>query len=285
MLILLPSSCSCIPNIIALPLLDYKRLRICIQVLITFLRAFHLLTMLSFLHPTTILISGPTQCGKTYFFKQILAHKLIQPPPSRIIYVNSERPAELSEFPNIEFIQGISKLVETYETIDPKERNLIVIDDQMGEAGSHPLIGSLFTKNSHHKNITVIYIVQNLFDKGRHHRTISLNSHYLVLFKNPRDQGQVRALAQQVFPTNVKYLLDAFQDATRSKYGYLFLDCHPHTPTELRVRGNIFQNDEIDIYLQGEAEIPPVEKVFQLGDEGYINPGEKPEKDAHFSTD
>ena len=185
--------------------------------------------MLSFRHPTKILISGPTQCGKTYFFKQILAHKLIQPQPSRIIYVNSERPPEPSEFPNIEFIQGISKRVETYETIDPNERNLIVIDDQMGEAGPHPLIGSLFTKNSHHKNITIIYIVQNLFDYGRHHRTISVNSHYLVLFKNTREQGQVHALASQVFPTNVKYLLGAFPDATRSKSGYLFLHSHPNT--------------------------------------------------------
>ena len=57
------------------------------------------------------------------------------------------------------------------------------------------------------------------------------------------------------------------------------------TPTELPVRGNIFQNDEIEMYLQGEAEIPHVEKVFQLAAEGYINPGEKTEKDANFSTD
>ena len=56
--------------------------------------------MISFRHPTTILISGPTQCGKTYLFKQFIAYKLIQPPPSRILYGNSERPAEVCEFPN-----------------------------------------------------------------------------------------------------------------------------------------------------------------------------------------
>jgi hypothetical protein len=33
-------------------------------------------------------------------------------------------------------------------------------------------VASLFTKKSHHRNISVMYIVQNLF----HHRTISLNA-------------------------------------------------------------------------------------------------------------
>ena len=40
----------------------------------------------------------------------------------------------------------------------------------------------LFTKGSHHRNLTVIYIVQNVFDKGKYSRIISLNSNYhLVL--------------------------------------------------------------------------------------------------------
>jgi hypothetical protein len=33
-------------------------------------------------------------------------------------------------------------------------------------------VASLFTKKSHHRNISVMYIVQNLF----YHRTISLNA-------------------------------------------------------------------------------------------------------------
>ena len=57
------------------------------------------------------------------------------------------------------------------------------------------------------------------------------------------------------------------------------------TPTELRFRWNIFPNDENDIYIQWEEEIPAVEKVFQLGAEGYRNPGEKTEKDPNLSTD
>jgi hypothetical protein len=48
-------------------------------------------------------------------------------------------------------------------------------------------VASLFTKKSHHRNISIMYIVQNLF----HHRTISLNAHYMVLFQNLTDVSQI----------------------------------------------------------------------------------------------
>ena len=50
---------------------------------------------------------------------------------------------------------------------------------------------SLTTKGSsgsHHRNLSVIYTVQNLFHQGKGNRSKSLNSHYLVLYKNPRDK-------------------------------------------------------------------------------------------------
>ena len=50
---------------------------------------------------------------------------------------------------------------------------------------------NLFTKGSHHSNLSVLHLVQNVFDKNKHTRTISLNAHYLVIFKNPRDASQV----------------------------------------------------------------------------------------------
>ena len=52
-------------------------------------------------------------------------------------------------------------------------------------------VTKLFTKECHHRNISVMFIVQNLFGKKKEQRTISLNSHYLVVFKNPRDASQM----------------------------------------------------------------------------------------------
>ena len=43
----------------------------------------------------------------------------------------------------------------------PETRNLFIVDDMMGEKDA--IIAKLFTKKSHHRNLSVIYIVQNFF--------------------------------------------------------------------------------------------------------------------------
>ena len=66
-----------------------------------------------------------------------------------------------------------------------------MLDDQMIDASKDKSIVNLFTRGSHHRNLSVIYIVQNLFYQEKDSRSISLNSHYLILFKNPRDKLQI----------------------------------------------------------------------------------------------
>ena len=71
----------------------------------------------------------------------------------------------------------MKNFLDVLPTIELDERNLVVLDDQMSEAGKLEETSNLFTKWSHHRNITVVYVVQNVFDKGKVDRTISLNSH------------------------------------------------------------------------------------------------------------
>ena len=109
----------------------------------------------------------------------------------------------------------MKNLLKIISTIEPDETNLLVLDDQMLEAGNLEETSKLFTLGSHHRNITVFYINQNVFDKGKVNTTIALNSDHMVLFKNPRDKGQMRSLSQQVLKTDVKYFMDAFREALR----------------------------------------------------------------------
>jgi hypothetical protein len=46
-------------------------------------------------------------------------------------------------------------------------------------------VSELFTKGSFHRNIILVLITQNLFHQGPSSRDISLNSKYIVVFKNP----------------------------------------------------------------------------------------------------
>jgi len=162
--------------------------------------------MFSFKHPTTVLIAGPTQCGKTHFLISAIRHKLIQPESQRIVWVFSEWQdayADLArDMPQIEFMKNFQP--ELYESFDPHVRNMLVLDDQMENKTAHKRsddsIVKFFTQGSHHRNLTVVYIVQNLFNQDRSMRTVSLNAHYIVVFKNPRDGMQIQTLAWQMFP-------------------------------------------------------------------------------------
>ena len=108
--------------------------------------------------------------------------------------------------PHIEFVKGIPTALEQDSYFDVNKRNLIVFDDQMIDASKDKRIVNLFTRGSHHRNLSVIYIVQNLFHQGKGSRSISLNSHYLVLFKNPRDKLQILTLAKQMYPGQTDFL-------------------------------------------------------------------------------
>ena len=108
-------------------------------------------------------------------------------------------------------------------SFDSKNRNLVVIDDLMSETD---------------ESINAQYLV-HLFPKGKESRTISINAQYMVLFKNPRDNTQVVNLAKQMYPGRVKYMQDAFRDATSVPHGYLFVDLKQSTPEHLRLQSNI----------------------------------------------
>ena len=43
-----------------------------------------------------------------------------------------------------------------------------------------------------------------------------------------------------MFPGHVKYMQEAFEDETKGPYVYLFCDLKPETPTNFRLRTNIF---------------------------------------------
>lgn len=172
---------------------------------------------------------------------------MMKPPALRIIYSYGEWQPIYRTLPiHVELREGLSNIPEYSE-----EPTLLVIDDQMDEVDKDVM--RLFTKGSHHRNISVIHIVQNLFGKNKDHRTISLNAHYLVVFKNPRDNSQIMHLAKQICPGESNYVKEAFALATREPHGYLLVDLKQTTPDALRLRGHIFPEEEREVYVRKNA--------------------------------
>ena len=202
-----------------------------------------------FKHPFTCIVNGPTGCGKTHLLFQILENteRLFDLKPERIVYCYSEYQPIFSQYKNtnIEFNEGVIEK----QLLDPNIRNLIIFDDLMDDCSDNSEIRDLFTKGSHHRNISVIMLTQNLFCRGKHFRTMSLNTHYMIVFKNPRDSSQIKFLSRQMFPNKSKFLNDAYYDATKNGYSYLFLDTSPSTNDDLRVQTDIININRI-VYIK-----------------------------------
>ena len=201
-----------------------------------------------FKHPFTCIVAGPTGCGKSQFVARLLRTKdsTISPVPDRMVFHYTEwQPLyeRLEKF--VELQQGLPDV----DSFDPRQKNLLVLDDAMGVVDKKK-IASLFTEKSHHRNLSVIYVVQNLFEKGPESRTVSLNAHYMVIFKNPRDASQISHLARQMYPGRGKYLQEAFVHATSKPYGYLLVDARQETPEHLRLRTKIFPGQLQTVYVR-----------------------------------
>ena len=148
--------------------------------------------------------------------------------------------------PIIQFQEGI---VDT-ELLNPAVVNLIIFDDLMSECINSNTIMNLFTVGSHHKNTSVFFITQNIFSKGKFARDITLNSSYMIIFRNPRDQQQLQILSRQIYPNISRFLIDSFEDATKLPYGYLLLDLKQSTENRNRIQTGILPTQQRIIFTE-----------------------------------
>ena len=66
---------------------------------------------------------------------------------------------------NLTFIEGVPSDLESM--INPSIRNLVVLDDLMEELSNNSRITNMFTKGCHHRNLSVIFLLQNIFHRGK----------------------------------------------------------------------------------------------------------------------
>lgn len=211
--------------------------------------------MFPFESPTTISISGATGSGKTTWLFRLLKNTqtlFSKNQPRKILYCYSVwqdmfEKMEI-EIPNIEFNEGIPTESVIDSLTSNQKHNIIVLDDLMGEVVKNERVEHLFTRGSHHRKLTIIYLNQNMFCQGKHARTISLNTHYLILLKNLRDASQIITLGRQIFPKQSNMLEESYKDALSYPFGYLVVDLYPHTHQDFRLRTKIFPGEDTIVY-------------------------------------
>ena len=178
--------------------------------------------------------------------RKLLLSSLVQPPPERILWCFGQWQPLYEDLQKriscIEFLWGIPDYLDNSQFIDPSKRNLIIFDDLMTEPKCDQRIADLFTKGSHHRNISIVYLTQNVFPQGRACRDIALNTHYLVLFNDPIDRQQVATLARRIYPSTSVKFMRKFEDATARPYDYLVLDLKSSISEQDRLQTDIFDS-------------------------------------------
>jgi hypothetical protein len=147
-----------------------------------------------------------------------------------------------STIKNILFLKGLPENWNDDSFIDTRYPSLIVIDDLMRDVTNSKAVCELSVEGSHHRNISVACILQNGFSNGKVNRSMSINTHYIVLFKNARDQVGPAIRARQMYLSHPKTFMIKYTEATKRPYGYLFIDLKQNTPDEDRLKTDIFDS-------------------------------------------
>jgi hypothetical protein len=108
--------------------------------------------------------------------------------------------------------------------VDGSQKFLVEFDDRMlmfeEDSKAEFFLRHFYKVRSHHSNHSVLTNIHNAFPKT--FRLISLNSTYLILFKNNRDISFTNYLNRQIYGSHSKFLMEALKHATSEPYNYLF---------------------------------------------------------------
>lgn len=197
-----------------------------------------------FKSPTTIAISGPTQSGKSYFTRRLIKHRneLFSIPPFKVLYCYSTWQKAFSELEGeVDFHQGIPNDLDKINLNTKEKHLLLILDDMMHAISKNSKAEQMFTQDSHHSNVSVVFITQNIFYNSPIIRTMNLNCTYLIVTKSTRTKAQTVHLADQMRLRDE--VVAAMEDMEREQYAYMLIDMSPHQTSSIKVKRNIFPGE------------------------------------------
>jgi len=205
-------------------------------------------------HPFVLTCAGPTQCGKSTLIKELIERKneIIYPPIERVIYCHNEDEQPFAQELRAKMGDTITFLKGTM-AVDVDGGNttptLVILDDFMEEAAQCKDVCSMVTRGSSHRSLSLIITLQNFFFKNC--RTLTLNSKYITIFRNPRDKSLINSLSRQMNGGKDHPVLGpAYEDATRNKpNSYICLDMSQQQNDEHRIRSNVFPDPSCIVYV------------------------------------
>lgn len=222
---------------------------------------------LRFASGSTHLIVAPSGGGKTYRTAEIIRNKNIlfrggenvrnvifcyaawQP-----IYSQLKQEGSVTKWVNK--MPSNQEFVQLTEPFKDKGGSLVILDDFMG-AISQNLV-EIVTVTARHLNATTLILFQSLFPSNPLARQISLNVKYIHVGKNPRENAQILYLARQLNPSNYKWIVEAYHEATKKPYSSFLFDLMQETDERLRFRSNYLPSEKPMVAWQPKSSSSPI---------------------------
>ena len=218
--------------------------------------------------PANFLIAGCSQSGKSTWVRRLIENRreLFKVVPEEVLYVYSTWQPLFKELEQIgvKFQNTLPTQSELMEWSEPPSHRLLILDDVMTTACVSSDILTLFTVTAHHRNISSLILLQTIFPPFAYSRCLSLNAHYIVLFRALRDRLQIQSIGSQMFPGQADFWKASYSDATSRPYGYIFVSCHPAGHPEFRVITRIFPDEITWVYTPIKAGELPTTKSVEL---------------------
>ena len=217
-----------------------------------------------FHHPFSLIISGPSNCGKSTLTLKLIknSHLLLHGDDDGngfdcvFVLYRSYQPLydQMKEELNIPVYLFNEKTTSDDDFDFEKrlaatgaKRPVAIIDDGITKE-NQSLVKDLFCRMGHHLSVSVILIGQSLFDcQNSGLRICHRNTKALIIFNCPRDLGSLRTLIYQMTPERKKasiLLKTVEKELTEKPYNYVMFDFDTRTPASQRIKTNIFCEQE-----------------------------------------
>ena len=178
--------------------------------------------------PSSVIIAGTSGSGKSELVEQWLRYQnVFQVKPKTLVYAYDRWQARFDRMQKkdgLRFHCGLPDPSHLTKWFGPTSGGVLLLDDLMEEGGQDKRVLDLFTKDSHHRNITVLYLTQDLFPLANSPR--QLIAMPITLWPS-KTHGIKRAYGPfycKPFPDRWRQVLRLFKRVTSRPFEYLMLD-------------------------------------------------------------
>ena len=185
---------------------------------------------LKMISPFACFVVGCTGSGKSVTVLQWLKNskKVFKTKFTKIFYFYGSTYQAIFKHPKLSHITFTNDLKILDKLIQKTQKPpgiLIILDDLMDVTGESKIIQNLYTRGSHHLNISIINIVQNIFFKAKYFVTLKENSQYIFI-KRHVNINKLKILANAI-GLEPKELMDAYKESEfKNRFEGLLVDNH-----------------------------------------------------------